>query len=121
MQLEEDYAVEITKLVKYVDRKEDPLLHIVRRHLHNINSAVLQTARCLKTEGQRGVRKLNDSIAKKTKERWRGKGMNGQLPRNLGLKLVDNEQSYRWLKFRHVKRETGKLWKLKTKQLKKLF
>jgi len=33
--------------------------------------------------------------------------MHGQLPRNLDLKLVDNEQSYGWLKFGHVKRETG--------------
>jgi len=53
MQLEEDYAVEITKLVKYVDRKEDSLLEIVRTHQHNTNSAVLQTARCIKHEGQR--------------------------------------------------------------------
>jgi len=53
MQLEEDYAVEITKLVKYVDRKEDPLIQILRRHQHNINSAVLQTDRCVMPEGQR--------------------------------------------------------------------
>jgi len=44
--------------------------------------------------------------------------MHGQLPRNLDLKLVDNEQTYRWLKFEHVKTETGKQWQLKTKQLK---
>jgi hypothetical protein len=37
MQLEENYAVEIIKLVKYVDRKEDPLIQIVRKHQHNIN------------------------------------------------------------------------------------
>jgi hypothetical protein len=29
-----------------------------------------------------------------------------QLPRNLDEKLVDNEQSYRWLKFGDIKGET---------------
>jgi len=43
MQLEEAYTVEITKLVEYVDRKEDPLIQTVRRHQHIINSAELQT------------------------------------------------------------------------------
>jgi len=32
--------------------------------------------------------------------------MHGKLPHNLEVKLVDNEQSYRWLKFGHIKRET---------------
>jgi hypothetical protein len=35
---------------------------------------------------------MKDSIAEKTKERWHGKGMHGQLPRNLDEKLVDIEQ-----------------------------
>jgi undecaprenyl pyrophosphate synthase len=48
----EAYAVEITKLVEYVDSKEDPLIHVVRLHQHNINSEVLQTAKSLKTEVQ---------------------------------------------------------------------
>jgi hypothetical protein len=43
MQLKEDYIVEITKLVECVDRKEDPLIQIVRTHQHDINLAVLQT------------------------------------------------------------------------------
>jgi len=42
--------------------------------------------------------KIKDSIAEKTKERWQRKRMHGQLPRNLEEKLVDIEQSYRWLK-----------------------
>jgi len=50
MQLEVVHAVEITKLVEYVDRKADPLIQVVRTHQHNTDSAVLQTARCLKTE-----------------------------------------------------------------------
>jgi hypothetical protein len=36
MQLEEAYAVEITKLVEYVESKENPLMHTVRMH-HYIN------------------------------------------------------------------------------------
>ena len=32
--------------------------------------------------------------------------MHGQLPRNLDEKLMDNEQSYRWLKFGDIKGET---------------
>jgi len=35
MQLEETYAVEIKKLVEYVDRKQDPPKQIVRTHEHN--------------------------------------------------------------------------------------
>ena len=82
MQLEAAHAVETTKLVEYVDRKEDPLIQVVRTHQHNINSAELQRARCLKTEVQRQTRNMKESIAEKTKERWHGKRMHGQLPRN---------------------------------------
>jgi len=81
MQLEAAHAVEITKLVEYVDRKEDSLIQVVRTHQHNSNSAVLQTARCLKTEVQKERRKMKDSITEKTKEKWHGKRMHGQLSR----------------------------------------
>ena len=67
-QLEAAHAVEITKLIYYVDRKEDPLIHVVRTYQHNTDSAVLQTARYLKAEVQRET-KVNVSIALKTKER----------------------------------------------------
>ena len=70
------------------------------------DSAVLQTARCLKTEVQKETRKMKESVAEKTKERWHGKRMHGQLPRNLHEKLLDIEQSYRWLKTSGVKGET---------------
>jgi len=73
MQLKAAHAVEITKLVEYVDRKEDPLIQVVRTHQDDTDSAVLQTARCLETEVQRETRKMKDSIAEKTKERWQGK------------------------------------------------
>ena len=81
-QLEVALAVEITKLVEYVDMKEDPLIQVVRTHQHNTDSSVLQSARCLKTEVQKETRKMKDSIVQKTKERWQGKRMHGQLPRN---------------------------------------
>ena len=45
-------------------------------------------------------------IAKKAKERWQGKRMHGKFPRNLDEKLVDIEQSYRWLKSGDIKGET---------------
>jgi hypothetical protein len=66
---------------------------------------VLHTARHLKTEVQRETRKIKECIAEK-KGRWQGKRMNGQLPRNLDEKLVDIEQSYRWLKSGDIKGET---------------
>ena len=106
MQLEEAYAVEITKLVEYVESKEDPLIQIVRTHQHNINSAVLQTTRRLKTDVQTGTRQIKHSTAENTKERWRGKMMHGQLLRALDEKLVNIEQSYRWLKSEDIKGET---------------
>jgi hypothetical protein len=50
MQLEAAHTVEITKLVEYVDRKEEPLIQVVRTHQHNNDSALLQTDRWLRTE-----------------------------------------------------------------------
>jgi hypothetical protein len=67
---------------------------------------MVQTARSLRTELQKGTRQIKDSIAEKTKERWRGKRKHGQFLRSLDEKLVDNEQSYRWLKFGNIKGET---------------
>ena len=55
---------------------------------HNTDSAVLQAARCLNTEVQKETRKIKDSKAEKTKERWQGKRMHGQFPRNIDEKLV---------------------------------
>ena len=45
MQLEAAHAVGIKKLVEYVDKKEDPLIQVVRTYQHNTDSAVLNTAR----------------------------------------------------------------------------
>jgi hypothetical protein len=108
MQLEAAHAVKITKLLKYVNRKKDPLLQVVRTHQNNINSVVLQTARCLETEIQRETKKkiIKESIVKKSKERWQGKKMRGHLSRKLDEKLMDIEQSYSWLKCGNIKGET---------------
>ena len=65
----------------------------------------LQTARCLKTEVHRETSNIKDSIEEITKERWQGKRMHRQLPCNLDEKLVDIEQSYRWLKSGNIKGE----------------
>ena len=67
MQLEAAHAVEITKLMEYVDRKEDPLIQVVRTHQHNTESAVLQTARYLKAQVQRET-KIKESITEKRKK-----------------------------------------------------
>jgi hypothetical protein len=106
MQLEEAYVIEITKLMEYVDSTEDPLTQIVRMHQNNTKSSMVQTARNLRTELQKGTRQMKNSIAEKTKEMWRGKRMHGQFPRSLDEKLVGNEQSYQWLKFENIQGET---------------
>ena len=89
MQFEEAYLIEITKLMEYVDSTEDPLIQIVTTHQNNTNSAMVQTARSLKIEIQKGTRQITDSIAENTKERWQGKRVHGQFPHNLDEKLVD--------------------------------
>jgi hypothetical protein len=48
MQLEEAYVIETTKLIKYVDSTEDPLIQISRKHQNNTNSAMVRRARSLK-------------------------------------------------------------------------
>ena len=77
MQLEAAHAVEITKLVEYVDKKEDPLMQVVRTHQHDTESAVLETARCLKMDVLRETRKMKDSIVEKTKKDGTGRGCMG--------------------------------------------
>jgi acyl-homoserine lactone acylase PvdQ len=99
MQSEQAYIIEITKLMEYVDSTEDPLIQLVRTHQSNTKSTMVQTARSLRRDLQKGTRQIKDSIAEKTKERSWGKRMHGQFPRSLDEKLVDNEQPYRWLKF----------------------
>ena len=63
------------------------------------------TDRRFKRELQKGTRQIKDTIVEKTKERWRGKKIHGLFPHKLDEKLVDTEQSYRWLKFGDIKGE----------------
>jgi hypothetical protein len=58
---------------------------------------MLQTATYLRTEVQRETRKIKNIITDKTKEKWHEKRMHGQWPWSLDEKLMDIEQSYRWL------------------------
>jgi hypothetical protein len=106
MQLEEAYIIEITKLMEYVDSTEHPLIQIVRTHQNNTKSATVQAARSLRTELRKGTRQIKDSIAEKTKEKWRRKRVYRQFLCSKDKKLVDNEQSYQWLKFGNIKGET---------------
>jgi uncharacterized protein YoxC len=57
--MEAAHAVKISKLLEYVDRKEDPVMQVVRTHQHNTDAAVLQKARRLKTDVQRETKKIN--------------------------------------------------------------
>jgi hypothetical protein len=67
MQLEEACVVEVTKLMKYVEIKEDLLVQIVTAHQHSTNSTMLQPDRILKRELKRGKRQITDIITEKTK------------------------------------------------------
>jgi ubiquinone biosynthesis protein UbiJ len=67
-------VVVVVIMVEYLDRKEEPLIQIVGTHKYSINSAMLQTARCLKTEVQRRTRQIKDSIAEKQKKNGEGRG-----------------------------------------------
>jgi hypothetical protein len=68
--------VEVRKVKEYVEKKE-----------HKLSSATKRITEKNKTK---------DSIAKKTKERWQGRRMQGHFPHNIDEKLVGNEQSYQW-------------------------
>jgi hypothetical protein len=70
MQFKAAHAVEIKKLVEHLEGKEDPLIQVVRTHQHNINSAVLQTARRLKTH--RETKETKTAQQRKQKEDDKG-------------------------------------------------
>jgi hypothetical protein len=94
------------KLIEYMDSKADPLIQIVRTHQQETKSTILQNASNLKEKLQKGTRQIKDIIADVKKERSQGKRMHGKFPNILAEKLVDNEQSYRWIKSGDIKRET---------------
>jgi hypothetical protein len=103
MQVEGAYIAETVNLVEYVENKEDPLIQIVRTHQHNTNSALLQTANKFKKSFQSETKQIENIITQNIKGKWEEKRM--QFPRSLDERLVDKEQSYRWLKFGDIKGE----------------
>jgi hypothetical protein len=105
MQVKGAYIAETVNLVEYVENKENPLMQTVRTHQHNRNSALLQTANKFKKSFQSETKQIKN-ITQNIKGKWEEKRMHGQFPRSLHEKLVDKEQSYRWLKFRDIKGET---------------
>jgi len=52
MQTERDYTAEVVKLMEYVERKEDPLIQIVRTHQHHTDSTLLRTVKNFKKHFQ---------------------------------------------------------------------
>jgi hypothetical protein len=66
-------VIKIAKLMEYVDSTEYPLIQIVRMRQNNTKSAMVQTARSLGIELQKGTRQIKDRIAEKTKKGGRGK------------------------------------------------
>jgi hypothetical protein len=106
MQVEGAYIAETVNLVEYVENKEDPMIQIVRTHQHNTNSALLQTANRFQKSFQSETKQIKNIITQNIKVKWEEKRMHGQFPRNLDEKLMDKEQSYRWLKFGDIKGET---------------
>jgi hypothetical protein len=67
---------------------------------------LLQTANKFKKSFQSETNQINNIITQNIKGKWEEKRMQGQFPCSLDEKLVDKEQSYRWLKFGDIKGET---------------
>jgi hypothetical protein len=59
---------------------------------------LIQTANKCKKYFQNETKQIKN-ITQNMKGKWEEKGMHGQFPRSLDEKLVDKEQSYRWLTF----------------------
>jgi hypothetical protein len=67
---------------------------------------LLQTANKFKKYFQSETKQIKNIITRNIKGKWEEKRMHGQFPHSLDEKLVDKEQSYRWLKFGDIKGET---------------
>jgi hypothetical protein len=81
-------------------------MEIVRTHQHNTNSSLFQTDTNFKISLQSDTKQIKDTIAWNLKERWEAKRLHGQFTHSLDEGLIDEEQSYQWLKFGDNKRET---------------
>jgi hypothetical protein len=51
-------------------------------------------------------KQIKNIITQNLKGKWEEKRIHGQFPRSLDEKLVDKEQSYRWLKFGYIEGKT---------------
>jgi hypothetical protein len=67
---------------------------------------LLQTANKFKKSFQSETKQIKNLITQNIRGKWEEKRMHGQFPRSLDKKLMDKEQSYRWLKFGDIKGET---------------
>jgi hypothetical protein len=79
MQTEGAYAAEVTKVMEYIESKEDALVEIVRTHNHNTNLTLLQAVRNFNKSFQSETKQIKYIIAQTI---------------NLDEKLVDKEQAY---------------------------
>jgi hypothetical protein len=90
--------------MEYVEHTEDPLMQIVRTHQYNIGSTLFHTTSNLQKSPQSDRKQIKTTIARNMKERY--VRLHGQIPPSLDERLIDKEQSYRWLKFGDIKGET---------------
>jgi hypothetical protein len=73
MQIKGVYIEEVIKLKEYVERKQNPLMQIVRKHQPNANSTPFQTASNFKKSLQSDIKQIKTTIAKNLKEKWEAK------------------------------------------------
>jgi CRISPR/Cas system-associated protein Cas7 (RAMP superfamily) len=92
--------------MEYEESEEHSLKQIVRTHRYHTNSTLLQPVNNIKKSFQSETKQVMNLTAQNIREEREGKGIYGQFPCSLDEKLVDKEQSYRWLKFGDIKRET---------------
>jgi hypothetical protein len=60
MQIEGACTAEVVKLMEYVERKEDPLIYIVRTHRHDTNQTLLQTIKNFKKPFQNQTKQMEN-------------------------------------------------------------
>ena len=75
-------------------------------HQHSMNSVMSKSARCLKAELQTVTRQIQNSTAENTMKEGEGRGCMDNSHITFDENVVDNEHSYRWLKFGDTKGET---------------
>jgi hypothetical protein len=69
MHIEGTYTTEITTLEKHVERKENPLIQIVRPHQCTANSTMFQTANNLKKCVQSDTKQIKNITAQNLSEK----------------------------------------------------